>query len=295
MSYAELYTGAGPLISGSSKDNPAACIFGVPFDSTHSYKPGTRFGPDAIREAFNNIEVFHPKLGVDLEDVPVYDLGNIQHTVDVKSMLEMVSKITGELAQKNVPVVILGGEHSITYGSYMAYPKGTGYVVFDAHYDLRDGYMGSKFSHASYLCRIIEERGAQDILHVGARAYGKDELAFAKECNLKTVSDDDIRAGYGPKMVADFVSKYDHMYASFDLDVLDPAFAPGVGSPEAAGASSRELYDMISSLSKSCIVGSDIVELNPTYDNGSTAVIAAKILSCVVAGDVARVKNDSLL
>ena len=117
MSFTELYTMAGPLISGSSSDDPAACIFGVPFDSTHSYKPGTRFGPNAIRDAFNNIEVFHPKLGVDLEEVPVHDLGNIQHTVDVKSMLEMVSKMTSELARKNVPVVILGGEHSITYGN----------------------------------------------------------------------------------------------------------------------------------------------------------------------------------
>ena len=84
-------------------------------------------------------------------------------TVDVKSMLEMVSKMTSELAQKNVPVIILGGEHSITYGSYMAYPKETGYIVFDAHYDLRDGYIGSQFSHASYLRRIIEERGAENI------------------------------------------------------------------------------------------------------------------------------------
>ena len=106
MSFTELYTGAGPLISGSSSDDPAACIFGVPFDSTHSYKPGTRFGPNAIRDAFNNIEVFHPKLGVDLEEIPVHDLGNIQHT-DVKSMLEMVSKMTSELMQKNVPVIIL--------------------------------------------------------------------------------------------------------------------------------------------------------------------------------------------
>ena len=102
MSFTELYTGAGPLISGSSSDDPAACIFGVPFDSTHSYKPGTRFGPNAIRDAFNNIEVFHPKLGVDLEEIPVHDLGNIQHTVDVKSMLEMVSKMTSELMHKKM-------------------------------------------------------------------------------------------------------------------------------------------------------------------------------------------------
>ena len=290
MSFTELYTGAGPLISGSSSDDPAACIFGVPFDSTHSYKPGTRFGPNAIRDAFNNIEVFHPKLGVDLEEIPVHDLGNIQHTVDVKSMLEMVSKMTSELMQKNVLVVILGGEHSITYGSYMAYPKDTGYIVFDAHYDLRDGYIGSQFSHASYLRRIIEERGAENILHVGARAYAKEELGFASEHQISTITDEDIRAGNGAQMVSEFVLKHKSTYASFDLDVLDPAFAPGVGSPEAAGISSRELFDMVSSLSGSHIVGADIVELNPMYDNGSTAVIAAKILSSIIAAGVANQK-----
>ena len=110
MSFTELYTGAGPLISGSSSDDPAACIFGVPFDSTHSYKPGTRFGPNAIRDAFNNIEVFHPKLGVDLEEIPVHDLGNIQHTVDVKSMLEM-AYLEGTLAKE---LRFAGSIHCIT-------------------------------------------------------------------------------------------------------------------------------------------------------------------------------------
>ncbi|MDI1495845.1 MAG: Agmatinase [Cenarchaeum symbiont of Oopsacas minuta] len=290
MSFTELYKGAGPLISGSTNMNPAAIVFGIPFDSTHSYKPGTRFGPDAIRDAFNNIEVFHPELGVDLEDVPIHDLGNIKHTVDVKSMLNMVSKMTSELAQKKIPIIILGGEHSLTYGSYTAFPKGTGYVVFDAHYDLRDGYIGSEFSHASYLRKIIDERGSDDVLHVGARAYAKDELVYLKELKLNTVTDKDVRMGLGPKMISDFVSKYDTVYASFDLDVLDPAFAPGVGNPEAVGIFVRELFDMIASLRETQIVGSDIVELNPTYDNGSTAIIAAKILSTIIATDVARTK-----
>ena len=179
--------------------------------------------------------------------------------------------------------------HCITYGSYMAYPKET-YIVFDAHYDLRDGYIGSKFSHASYLRRIIEERGAKNILHVGARAYAKEELGFASEHQMSTITDEDIRSGSGPQMVSEFVLKHKSTYASFDLDVLDPAFAPGVGSPEAAGISARELFDMLSSLSASHIVGADIVELNPMYDNGATAVIAAKILSSIIAAGVANRK-----
>ena len=138
--------------------------------------------------------------------------------------------------------------------------------------------------------RIIEERGAENILHVGARAYAKEELGFASEHQISTITDEDIRAGNGAQMVSEFLLKHKSTYASFDLDVLDPAFAPGVGSPEAAGISSRELFDMVSSLSGSHIVGADIVELNPMYDNGSTAVIAAKILSSIIAAGVANQK-----
>lgn len=284
MSFLDLYLNRNPLITGSDeKSVPVAIVFGVPFDSTHSYKPGTRFGPDAIRDAFNNIEIFHPQFQVDLETVNIEDLGNTKHTVVVEEMLDMVKKITTELQQKNKQIIILGGEHSITFGTYTSFPKETGYVVFDAHYDLRDEYADIKFSHAAYLRRIVETRGADNILHVGARAFVKDELAFLKENNIKTISDKDIRNGNGPKLLKDAISTFDKIYASFDLDVLDPAFAPGVGNPEAAGISSRELFDMIYSFDGAKIACFDIVELNPTYDNGATSSLAAKIMSTMIA------------
>jgi agmatinase len=284
MSFLDLYLNRNPLITGSDeKSEPAAIVFGVPFDSTHSYKPGTRFGPDAIRDAFNNIEIFHPQFQVDLETINIEDLGNTKHTVVVKEMLDMVKKITSELQQRNKQIIILGGEHSITFGTYTSFPKETGYVVFDAHYDLRDEYADIKLSHAAYLRRVVEERGADNIVHVGARAFVKDELAFLKENNIKTISDKDIRSGNGPKLLKDAISTFDKIYASFDLDVLDPAFAPGVGNPEAAGISSRELFDMIYSFDGARVVCFDIVELNPTYDNGATSSLAAKIMSTMIA------------
>lgn len=284
MSFLDLYLNRNPLITSSDEtSDPVAIVFGVPFDSTHSYKPGTRFGPDAIRDAFNNIEIFHPQFQLDLESINIDDLGNTKHTVVAEKMLEMVQKITTELLQRNKQLIILGGEHLITLGTYMSFPKETGYLVFDAHYDLRNEYADTKLSHASYLRRIVEKRGAENIVHIGARAFVKEELTFLTENKIKTISDKDIREGNGPRLIKDAISTFDKIYTSFDLDVLDPAFAPGVGNPESVGITSRELFDMIHSLGDKQVIGVDIVELNPTHDNGVTASLAAKIMSTMLA------------
>ena len=278
-----------PLIINPSNDSePVAVIFGVPFDSTHSYKPGCRFGPDSIRDAFNNIEIFQPEFGVDLETVNISDLGNTKHTVVATEMLRMVENITAELRKKNKQIIILGGEHLITLGSFSCFPKDTGYVVFDAHYDLRDQYADIKLSHAAYLRRLVEKRGPENIVHVGARAFVKEELAFLKDNKIRTVSDKEIRDGNGPKLLQDITSTFDSLYLSIDLDVLDPAFAPGVGNPEAVGITSRELYDLVTTLQNKKIVAADIVELNPTYDNGATASISAKMISTIIAMNLSR-------
>ena len=289
MSYKDLYLTKSPhIISPDDESDPIATIFGIPFDSTHSYKPGCRFGPDAIRDAFNNIEIFQPEFGVDLELANIEDLGNLKHTVVATEMLEMVEKTTSELQKNNRQLIILGGEHLLTLGTYMSFPKSTGYVVFDAHYDLRDEYADIKLSHAAYLRRIVEKCGADNILHVGARAFVSEELAFLKEHNIKTISDKDIRDGNGTKLLGEMTANFDDLYVSIDLDVLDPAFAPGVGNPEAVGITSRELYDLITSLQNKNIRAADIVELNPSFDNGSTASFAAKIISTVLAMNNAK-------
>jgi agmatinase len=284
MSFLDLYMNKNPLITSSDDGSePVATVFGIPFDATHSYKPGCRFGADAIRDSFNNIEVFHPELKVDLETANIEDLGNTRHTVVASEMIDMVKKITTELVAKQKQLFILGGEHSITYGTYHSFPKETGYVVFDAHYDLRDEFADTKLSHASYLRRIVEAKGSENILHVGARAFVAEELEFLQENNIKTISDKEIREGKGPQLLRDHVSSFDSIYSSFDLDVLDPAFAPGVGNPEAVGITSRELFDLIGSFQETKVTGVDIVELNPYHDNGATASLAAKIMSTLIA------------
>ena len=276
------------IVSPNENSEPVATIFGVPFDSTHSYKPGCRFGPDTIRDAFNNIEIFQPEFGIDLETQNISDLGNTKHTVVAAEMLQIVKGVTSELKKQDKQIIILGGEHLITLGSFTCFPKDTGYVVFDAHYDLRDQYADIKLSHAAYLRRIVEERGSENIVHVGARAFVKEELAFLKEHKIATVSDKEIRNGDGPKLLKDITSTFDSVYLSVDLDVLDPAFAPGVGNPEAVGISSRELYDLITTLQNKKIVAADMVEFNPTYDNGSTASMAAKMIATIIAMNLSR-------
>ena len=289
MSFLDLHMTNSPLIINPDTDSdPVAVIFGVPFDSTHSYKPGCRFGPDSIRDAFNNIEIFQPEFGVDLETVNISDLGNTKHTVVATEMLQMVENITTELRKQNKQIIILGGEHLITLGSFSCFPKNTGYVVFDAHYDLRDQYADIKLSHAAYLRRLVEKRGSENIVHVGARAFVKEELAFLTDNKIRTVSDKEIRDGNGVKLLKDITSTFDSIYLSIDLDVLDPAFAPGVGNPEAVGISSRELYDLVTALQNKKIEAADIVELNPTYDNGATSSIAAKMISTIIAMNLSR-------
>lgn len=289
MSFLDLYMDQNPLITNPNQmADVSAVIYGIPFDSTHSFRPGTRFGPDAVRLAFNNIEIFSNRFNVDLEVVNIEDLGNMRHTVVASEMIDMVGKITSELIKRDKQLFILGGEHSLTFGTYMSFPKETGYIVFDAHYDLRDEYADTKLSHAAYLRRIIETRGAENIVHVGARSYTKEELEFKLEHKVKVITDKDIRDGNGPKLVKDAISTFDKMYVSIDLDVLDPAFAPGIGNPEALGLTTRELFEMVYSMVEKPIRCMDVVELCPQYDNGATASVAAKLIADVIAMTLTR-------
>lgn len=277
------------MLSGNGK--PAATILGVPFDSTHSYRPGCRFAPDYIRGMFNNIEVFHSRFGVDLEDMTMNDLGNLVQTVDAANMVKMVRLVASEMRKGDTIPIILGGEHLVTLGSYMAFPDDVALVIFDAHYDLRDQYAGARLSHASFLRRIVEERGSSCVLHVGGRAYAAEEAAYAQESKIQMITDEDIQNGTGPSQLSEFVKLHDSIYISVDMDVLDPAFCPGVGNPESCGISSRELFSMIYSLDKSNVVGADIVELNPLFDNGAGGTLAAKLISILAAMTVSdRVK-----
>ncbi|MEM2856121.1 MAG: agmatinase [Candidatus Nitrosocaldaceae archaeon] len=277
MSYIDLYM-QSELISQGNKE-PIIYIFGIPFDSTTSYKPGTRFGPSAIRQAFKNIEYNSLNNGINISNATIKDLGNLKFTVNPQYMLDMARKVSNEVINKGF-TGILGGEHLITLGTYMAC-KNSSLVILDAHYDLRDEYNDTKYSHATFLRRIVEERGSDNILHIGARGFGDDELEFLK--SSKIVSINSKRVHENPEVIKDYLTTFNEIYLSIDLDAIDPAFAPGVGTPEPLGLTIKQFFDILAILQERKIKAFDIVELSPPYDNGSTSVLAAKIILEMIA------------
>lgn len=194
-------------------------------------------------------------------------------------MIDMVRKVTHEITSKNKQTAILGGEHLLTYASYTSLKDDTPLVVFDAHYDLRDEFNDTKFSHATFLHRVIDERGTENILHVGARGFSDEEAEFRDRVKLKSITGKELINGNGQTSIRDILSSFDNLYVSIDLDVLDPAFMPGVGTPEALGITSQQLMDLIYTMEDRKIKCLDLVELSPPYDNGTSASLAAKLLA----------------
>jgi agmatinase len=254
-------------------------VFGVPFDSTSTFRTGSRFGPDAIREAYNNIEIYSKRLGVDLETSNIDDIGNLAHTGDLGTIIRAITEVSKELVKENTVPGILGGEHTLTYGSFLAMPKGTSLLVFDAHLDLREEFADLKLSHATYLRRIVEKDKDLKVFIVGGRAATKKEWEYARLRNIQVLQPP------SRKQLEEYVIEFksmlkstEQLYVSIDLDVADPSYAPGVGNPEPGGLTSRELLELIYSLKGKKIAGFDIVELNPLMDNGSSAALSAKLL-----------------
>ncbi len=254
-------------------------LLGVPFDATSTYRPGSRFAPNAIREAFKNIEIYSHELGVDLEEVAIADAGDLPRTSSVEAMLaDTEQAVAGLLAAGRVPAV-LGGEHAITLGAARPVPAETSLVVFDAHLDVRDEFDGLTTMHATWLRRLVEHNPEQHVVHVGARAATRDEWDFATGRFGLLTAEDALEPG-APARLAQFVPADRPVYVSIDLDVLDPAYGPGVANPEVGGISSRQLVHFLQALKGRHVIGFDVVELAPAYDpSGITAVAAAKALS----------------
>ncbi|MFC1754886.1 agmatinase [Thermoproteota archaeon] len=258
---------------------PIINLLGVPFDSTSTYRPGSRMGPNAIREALLNIEVYSSRLDVDLEDISIVDLGNLSQTSDVMKMSDAVEKVVSEIISNGQVPSILGGEHTLSYATFKAAPKNSALLVFDAHADLRNEFADVKFSHTTWLKRFIEERGTSNVIHVGLRASTRDEMKFMNKEGITTISTQTILNTKNPeKILIESLKQFEQVYVSLDMDILDPAYAPGVGNPEAAGISTSQLLEFLYVLKGKKIGGFDIVEVAPQYDAGISSITAAKIM-----------------
>ncbi len=262
----------------SSFEDARAVIFGAPFDGTTSFRPGTRFGPAAIRGESDGIETYSPYQNRDLEDINVFDSGDLYFPFgNPSAVLEMIEARTQEILDADKMPVMLGGEHLVTLGAVRAmvkkYPD-LHIIHFDAHADLRDDYLGETLSHASVLRRSWDLVGDGRIHQFGIRSGERAEFEFAFEhtdfhpFNVKDVLD--VVLGLGSEVP---------VYVTVDLDVLDPSLFSGTGTPEAGGIFFPDLEEALLALEALNVVGFDINELSPHYDaSGVSTAVACKVL-----------------
>jgi len=281
----ELFVSQPNVFSGVQKDYDKAdyAVLGVPFDATSTYRSGARFGPNAIRQASLNIETYSFRTGLDVENLRLHDLGDLHVSTDTRKTLNILELVIRDIVKTKVPVTI-GGEHTITLGIAKGFgskiPK-TAVVSFDAHLDLRNEFLGLKLSHTTFMRRINEETKPAKIIEVGTRSVCKEELAYAKKAGIEFLTTQQIRKE-GSQQVAERLkeklAECEHIYLSIDMDVLDPAYVPAVQNPEADGLEMHVLLDILESICDTRVMGFDVLEITPSYDQGITAIQTAKVI-----------------
>jgi agmatinase len=286
MSHFELFVSQSNVFSGIQTPFEKAnyVVFGVPFDVTSTYRTGARFGPHAIRQASLNIETISFRNGIDVEDIRMHDLGDLHVSTDPKKTVDMLKLVVEDIADAGKMPVALGGEHTITLGimkGLSAKAAKTAVVSFDAHLDLRKEFLGLKLSHTTFMRCINEEVKPAKIIEVGTRAVCKEELAYAKKAGIDFFTSQQIRKE-GSAQIAqalrEKLAPYENVYVSVDMDVLDPAYAPAVQNPEPEGIETHTLLDILCSLCDKRVIGFDVLEVAPIYDQGVSAIQAAKVI-----------------
>jgi agmatinase len=301
--------------SESLEDRKLFGLVGVPFDSTTTYRPGARFGPAAVREASYNFENYNLTFDCSLDTV-FFDFGDLEVVPgNYKQTCNKLEETVSELLGYGLIPIIIGGDHSISYGilkaikSHMDYSKHTNLakdfkskdktgsfnevtvIHFDAHMDIIDQYAGDKYSHATVMRRIFE-LSPQKIIQLGVRSASREEKDFVQKQNEENQNTDDgqkigqkieyymasdIRQDMG--LIENILDEIEGpIYLSVDIDVLDPSEAPTVGTPAPGGISSWHLEKLISILSKKEIIGFDLVEVAADRIGDITSINAAKII-----------------
>ncbi|NIP66977.1 agmatinase [Candidatus Bathyarchaeota archaeon] len=282
MSYRELFVSPSPVFAGSESSYEEAdyVILGVPFDLTSTYRSGSRFAPLAVREASLNMETYSFRAGTDVEELRVHDLGDLHVAGDVDETLRRVELVIKDILAVDKMPVILGGEHTVTLGAMRGVGRDVAVVSFDAHLDLRGEYLGISLSQTTFMRRLQEQIKPRKILEVGVRAACSEELDYAERVGIQFFGVQQIRkhgVGKTVKKIEKSLRGSDRTYLTIDMDVLDPAFAPAVQNPEPDGLPMDIFLDLLCGLCDHRVVGFDLVELTPHYDQGITALHASKI------------------
>ena len=261
----------------ASRRDPSGCrvgIFGVPYDGTTSFRPGTRFGPAAIRDVSAGLESYCPQLDLDLEELAFADLGAVAIPFgDPEPVIRAVQIATDQVLDLGLAPLMLGGEHSISSGAVAAvaarHPH-LALVQLDAHADLRETWLGSRHSHACAMRRCLEVLPSGDLRQIAIRSGTRQEFAELRSTD-RLVSLEALAANLRPL-------RGRPIYLTVDLDWFDPAVLPGTGTPEPGGFFWPDFAGLVDELRHHNLVGADVVELAPQLDSsGVSAVLAAKV------------------
>lgn len=263
----------------SSFEEASIVLYGAPFDSTTSFRPGARFGPSAMRHESFGLETYSPYQDKDLIDISVFDSGDLELCFGSSEIaLSDIQKRAEEILKAEKFPLLLGGEHLVTLGAVRAaaakYPD-LHIIHFDAHADLRDDYLGAKLSHACVLRRCHEIVGDGHIHQFCIRSGEREEFQFAsRHTDFHPFTFEGLE-----ETVRELKEKQVSVYFTIDLDCMDPSVFPGTGTPEAGGVSFLELLKAIRTVSQANLVGADVNELAPMLDaSGVSTATACKVL-----------------
>ena len=272
----------GGIFMGSRRD-PAGCrvgLFGVPYDGTTSFRPGTRFGPAAIREVSQGLETYCPQLDLDLEDLAYADLGAVDIPFGApEPVVNAVQQATTAVLDLGLNPLMLGGEHSISSGAVAAVANQHPDLVLvqlDAHADLREEWLGARHSHACAMRRCLEILPSQTLFQLAIRSGTREEFNELHESGRLMPSIDALQQALAPL-------KGKPIYLTVDLDWFDPAVLPGTGTPEPGGFLWRDFAAVVDLLRGHRLVAADVVELAPHLDSsGVSSVLAAKVTRSLI-------------
>jgi guanidinobutyrase len=279
-------------------------LLGIPFDGGTSYRPGARFAPREIRQHSSLIRPYNPALRVSPFDVlRVADVGDVDvNPIDLEDTYGRVEQAVGEILKANVIPLCVGGDHSLSLPILRAVTKRhgpVGMVHVDSHQDMWEEYFGNQYFHGTPFRRAIEE-GLLDtrrVVQIAFRGpvYAETDFDFARQHGIHWITVEQV-VGEGLLWVREqmLTVRGGPVYLSFDIDGVDPAFAPGTGTPEVAGLTSREAVDVVRALVGVQLVGADLVEVSPPYDHaGSTSMLAANLLFEMLSVIAATQREDS--
>lgn len=264
--------------SADSLEESDRVIIGLPMDSTTSFRPGTRMAPYRIREVSEEVEEYSIYQDRSLDEIAFYDAGDVQIPFgNVEQSLARMEDTARRLLAMRKKIFSIGGEHLVSLPIIKAYKEiypDLAVIQMDAHADLRDNYLGEPLSHASVMNHVLRLVGDKNLFQLGIRSGTREEMQLARRCSnlyldqfLTVLPEVKQKIGRRP------------VYLTLDIDVLDPAFAPGTGTPEAGGVPSRDLITALLEMASLNIVGFDMVEISPPYDIAdNTSILGAKIL-----------------